>query len=170
MPPAERNAAEIIAGRSDLDAFDINPTYRADLEKNNVFAKYDLKAMAEDGQLKIPARSIDAGGWSTWNNNSMLVIVYSTELVSEAEAPTNWESCLDPKWGIFVLPTLVFFSAFFTSPSNWEMATAISSPLILIAVGLTYVYNRVVVRQSQLQRFATVSGRGGRRRRIDLGK
>jgi iron(III) transport system permease protein len=70
----------------------------------------------------------------------------------------------------FVLPTLVFFSAFFTSPSNWGMATAISSPLIVIAIALTFVYYRVVVRQSQLQRFATVSGKGGRRRRIQLGK
>jgi iron(III) transport system permease protein len=70
----------------------------------------------------------------------------------------------------FVLPTLVFFSAFFSSPSNWGMATAISSPLIAIAIGLTIVYYRVVVRQSQLQRYATVSGRGVRRRRIDLGK
>jgi iron(III) transport system substrate-binding protein len=102
----ERNAAEIIAGRSDLDVFDINPTYRGDMEKANVFAKYDLQAMAEDGQVKIPAGSIDAGGWSTWTNNSMLVIVYNTELVSDAEAPTNWESCLDPKWnGKFFVDT-----------------------------------------------------------------
>jgi iron(III) transport system permease protein len=71
---------------------------------------------------------------------------------------------------IFVLPTLVFFSAFFTSPANWGMATAISSPLIVIAIALTWVYYRVVVRQSQMQRFATVSGKGGRRRRIPLGK
>jgi iron(III) transport system substrate-binding protein len=103
---AERNAAEIIAGRSDLDVFDINPTYRADLEKNNVFAKYDLKAMVDDGQLKIPTRSIDAGGWSTWSNNSMLVIVYNTELVAESDAPKSWDSCLDPTWnGKFFVDT-----------------------------------------------------------------
>jgi iron(III) transport system substrate-binding protein len=112
----ERNAAEIIAGRSDLDVFDINPTYRADLEKANVFAKYDLKAMIEDGQLKIPARSIDAGGWSTWSNNSMLVIVYNTDLVSEADAPKSWDSCLDPKWSgkFFVDTDVSAFSALYT--------------------------------------------------------
>jgi iron(III) transport system substrate-binding protein len=112
----ERNAAEIIAGRSDLDAFDINPAYRTDLDKNNVFARYDLKAMAEDGQLKIPVGSIDAAGWSTWSNNSMLVIVYNTDLVSEAEAPTNWESCLDPKWSgkFFVDTDVSAFSALYT--------------------------------------------------------
>jgi iron(III) transport system substrate-binding protein len=111
----ERNAAEIIAGRSDLDVFDIGPDFRADYEKNNVFAKYDLAAMAEDGQLKIPSRSIDAAGWSTWNNNSIIVLVYNSQLVSDADAPKNWDDCVDPKWaGKFFVDTDVgAFSALY---------------------------------------------------------
>jgi iron(III) transport system substrate-binding protein len=113
----ERFAAELIAGRTDVDVFDIRTEYRADLEKNNVFARYDLKAMAEDGQLKIPADSVDEGGWSTWNSNRMYAIAYNTEMISAADAPTNWDSCLDPKFSgkSFVDTKASAFAALYTA-------------------------------------------------------
>jgi ABC-type Fe3+ transport system substrate-binding protein len=113
----ERFTAELIAGRSDVDVFDIRTEYRADLEKNNVFARYDLKSMAEDGQLKLPAGIVDEGGWSTWNSNRVYAIAYNTDLVSEADAPKNWESCLDPRWSgkSFVDTKATAFAALYTA-------------------------------------------------------
>ena len=113
----ERFAAELIAGRSDIDVFDIRTEYRSDLEKNNVFAKYDLKAMAQDGQLKIPTGIVDEAGWSTWNSNRMYAIAYNTEMISEADAPTNWDSCLDPKFNgkSFVDTKASAFAALYTA-------------------------------------------------------
>ena len=71
---------------------------------------------------------------------------------------------------IYTLPTLVYFTAFYNVPTNWGLATAVSSPIVLIAMGMTYVYYRVVIRQSHLQQHASVSGKGIRTKRVALGK
>ena len=75
---------------------------------------------------------------------------------------------LQPK--IYVLPTLIFFSAFYGTPVQWGLATALSSPFIVIAVALTYVYFRVIIRQAKAQRFVTVTGKRAQVRRIHLGR
>jgi iron(III) transport system permease protein len=71
---------------------------------------------------------------------------------------------------VFVLPTLVFFSALYALPPDWGLATGLSSPMILMAIGLSIVYYKFVVKQAQAQKFATVTGKRTESRRIDLGK
>ncbi|MGH7848246.1 MAG: ABC transporter permease [Candidatus Binatia bacterium] len=69
---------------------------------------------------------------------------------------------------IYVLPTLIFYSAFYGTPVQWGLATALSSPFIVIAVALTYVYFRVIIRQAEAQRFVTVTGKRAQVRRVQL--
>lgn len=71
---------------------------------------------------------------------------------------------------VFVLPTLVFFSALYALPPDWGLATGISSPMILISIGLAIVYYKFVVKQAQSQKFATITGKRSETRRIRLGK
>ena len=73
---------------------------------------------------------------------------------------------LQPK--IYVLPTLIFFSAFYGTPVQWGLATALSSPFILIAVGLTYLYFRVIIKHAKAQKFVTVTGKRAQVRRVHL--
>jgi iron(III) transport system permease protein len=75
---------------------------------------------------------------------------------------------LQPK--IYVLPTLIFFSAFYGTPVQWGLATALSSPFILIAIALTYVYFRVIIKQAEAQRFVTVTGKRTQVRKVHLGR
>jgi iron(III) transport system permease protein len=73
---------------------------------------------------------------------------------------------LQPK--IYVLPTLIFYSAFYGTPVEWGLATALSSPFIVIAVALTYVYFRVIIRQAEAQKFVTVTGKRAQVRKVQL--
>jgi iron(III) transport system permease protein len=71
---------------------------------------------------------------------------------------------------IYVLPTLIFFSAFYSDTVEWGLATALSSPFILIALGLSYLFYHVIVKNAQQQRYATVGGKTAQSRRVQLGK
>ena len=71
---------------------------------------------------------------------------------------------------VYVLPTLIFFSAFYSDTVEWGLATALSSPFILIAFGLSYIFYCVVVKNAQQQKYATVGGKTTQSRRVRLGK
>jgi ABC-type Fe3+ transport system substrate-binding protein len=65
---------------------------------NVVTPEFDLRAMARDGQIKIPLEMIDENGMVVWTSNNTGVITYNFTLVAPDKAPTGWESCLDPQW------------------------------------------------------------------------
>jgi iron(III) transport system permease protein len=71
---------------------------------------------------------------------------------------------------IFVLPTLIFFSAFYSTPIEWGLATALSSPFIIIAICLSYAYFHFVIKQAERQKYVTITGKAAQTRRIRLGK
>jgi iron(III) transport system permease protein len=71
---------------------------------------------------------------------------------------------------IFVLPTLIFFSAFYSTPIEWGLATALSSPFIIIAICLSYAYFHFVIKQAERQKYVTITGKAAQTRRIQLGK
>jgi iron(III) transport system substrate-binding protein len=94
----QRQVLEMQAGRSTLDVFSPHLTHYSEYLKFKPFLRYDLKAMAQDGQLQIPSEMIDETGVVTWLGTVMGGILYHTKLVSADKAPTTWESCLDPQW------------------------------------------------------------------------
>jgi iron(III) transport system permease protein len=69
---------------------------------------------------------------------------------------------------IYVLPTLIFFSAFYSTPIEWGLATALSSPFIVIAIVLSYAYFHFIIKQNRSQKYVTVTGKPTQSRRIQL--
>ncbi|MBI2989481.1 MAG: iron ABC transporter permease [Deltaproteobacteria bacterium] len=68
--------------------------------------------------------------------------------------------------GIYVLPTLIYFTAY-VSPS-YGLATAYSSIFILFAVLLVWIYYRVIIRRTE--RYASITGKGYRPRQLSIGR
>ena len=68
--------------------------------------------------------------------------------------------------GIYLLPTLIYFTAY-VSPS-YGLATAYSSIFIIFTIAMVWIYYRVVIRRSD--RYASITGKGYRPRRLALGK
>jgi iron(III) transport system permease protein len=68
--------------------------------------------------------------------------------------------------GIYLLPTLIYFTAY-VSPS-YGLATAYSSIFIIFTVVMVWIYYRVIIRRSE--RFASITGKGYRPRRLALGR
>jgi iron(III) transport system permease protein len=68
--------------------------------------------------------------------------------------------------GIYLLPTLIYFTAY-VSPS-YGLATAYSSIFIIFTVIMVWIYYRVIIRRSE--RFASITGKGYRPRRLALGR
>jgi iron(III) transport system permease protein len=71
---------------------------------------------------------------------------------------------------IYVLPTLIFFSAFYSTPIEWGLATALSSPFIIIAICLAYTFFHFIIKQAERQKYVTITGKATQTRRIKLGK
>ena len=67
--------------------------------------------------------------------------------------------------GIFLLPTLIYFTAY-VSPS-YGLAAAYSSLFIIFTVVMVWIYYRVIIRRSE--KFASITGKGFRPRRLSLG-
>jgi iron(III) transport system permease protein len=68
--------------------------------------------------------------------------------------------------GIYLLPTLIYFTAY-VSPS-YGLATAYSSIFIIFTVVMVWIYYRVIIRRSD--RYAAITGKGYRPRRLSLGR
>jgi iron(III) transport system permease protein len=67
--------------------------------------------------------------------------------------------------GIYLLPTLIYFTAY-VSPS-YGLATAYSSIFIIFTIVMVWIYYRVIIRRSE--RYASITGKGYRPRRLALG-
>ena len=112
IPAIQRQIFEMAAGKAELDVFHAHTGFRNDYIKNNLYKKYDFKAMIEDGQLKVPPRAIDEAGGFILSGANLGVLLYSTRLVTAEKAPTGWESCLDPQWkGKFAVDTRPYLLA-----------------------------------------------------------
>jgi iron(III) transport system permease protein len=64
--------------------------------------------------------------------------------------------------GIYLLPTLIYFTAY-VSPS-YGLATAYSSIFILFTIVMVWIYYRVIIRRSD--RYASITGKGFRPRHM----
>ncbi|MBI2988223.1 MAG: ABC transporter substrate-binding protein [Deltaproteobacteria bacterium] len=95
---AQRQLFEMAAGKSSLDAFSPHSSQWSDYFRQNLIKRYDFKAMAKAGHLKMPLKMIDDSGVVVWLGSNMAVIAYNFKLVPLDKAPTGWESCIDPQW------------------------------------------------------------------------
>lgn len=69
---------------------------------------------------------------------------------------------------VFILPTLIYFTAYVSPSSSWGLASAYTSIFLILMVALIVYYYMVVVRRSKT--FATVSGKGFRPQKVKLGR
>ncbi len=65
---------------------------------------------------------------------------------------------------IFLLPTVIYFTAYLSS--SWGLSAAYATIFLLISVVMVIIYHRVVLRRSG--QFATVTGKAFRPRQIEL--
>jgi iron(III) transport system substrate-binding protein len=106
IAPGQRELFDMIAGKASRDAFNLHQTFWSQYFKHDLLKKYDFKAMAQDGQLQIPSGMIDESGVVVWLATNIGVMLYNTKVVPPENAPTGWDSCVDPKWkGKFYLDT-----------------------------------------------------------------
>ena len=105
-PSARQSFEELLTGRAIVDVIGFSGSFPEEYLRQNLLSAYDLKAMARDGQLKIPLKMIDESGVIVWPASNTGVIAYNTHLVAPDKAPKGWESCIDPQWkGKFSLDT-----------------------------------------------------------------
>jgi iron(III) transport system permease protein len=69
---------------------------------------------------------------------------------------------------VYILPTLIYFAAYVSPLTNWGLASAYTTLFLFFMVVLIAFYYIAVVRRSK--RFATVTGKGFRPRRLKLGR
>jgi iron(III) transport system permease protein len=69
---------------------------------------------------------------------------------------------------VFILPTLIYFTAYVSPTSSWGLASAYTSIFLILMIALIVYYYMVVVRRSK--NFATVTGKGFRPQRVKLGR
>ena len=68
--------------------------------------------------------------------------------------------------GVYLLPTLIYFTAY-VSPS-YGLSTAYSSLFIIFTVIMVWIYYRVIIKKSE--KYASITGKGYRPRRLALGR
>lgn len=66
---------------------------------------------------------------------------------------------------IYLLPTVIYFTAYLSS--SWGLAATYATIFLLISVAMVVIYHQVVLKKTS--RYATVSGKAFRPRRIGLG-
>jgi ABC-type Fe3+ transport system substrate-binding protein len=98
--PRAREVAleELTAGNAVVDILGFSGSFPSEYPERGLLKRYDLKAMARDGHIKIPADMIDPTGLMVWSSNNTGVITYNSSLTAQDKAPKGWESCLDPQW------------------------------------------------------------------------
>lgn len=94
----QRQLLEMKTGRANVDVMSPHQAYYSEYRKFNPFKNYDLRAMAQDGQLRIHPEMIDDSGLVVWLGSGTGVLLYNSKIVAKDKIPTGWESCLEPQW------------------------------------------------------------------------
>jgi iron(III) transport system substrate-binding protein len=95
---ARETLDELIAGATVVDVLGFSGSFPNEYLERDLLRKYDLKAMARDGQLMVPPEMIDDTGMIVWPSNNTGVLTYNSKLIAADGAPTGWTSCLAPQW------------------------------------------------------------------------
>jgi ABC-type Fe3+ transport system substrate-binding protein len=97
-PNLQHALAELAAGKAVVDILGFSGSFPSEYPERGLLKSYQLKAMAKDGQIKIPLEMIDETGIIVWSSNNTGIITYNSTLVAPDKAPKGWESCLDSQW------------------------------------------------------------------------
>jgi iron(III) transport system substrate-binding protein len=98
IPAGQKELFELSSGKSSVDAFTPHSGFWSAYFKQNLFAKYNIRALAKTRQLEIPVEMIDDSDMVVWTSTNSSILVYNKDLVPPDKVPTGWESCLDPYW------------------------------------------------------------------------
>jgi ABC-type Fe3+ transport system substrate-binding protein len=97
-PNAKQALDELAAGKAVVDILGFSGSFPSEYPEQGLLKRYHLKAMAKDGQIKIPLEMIDETGIIVWSSNNTGIITFNSTLVAADKAPKGWESCVDPQW------------------------------------------------------------------------
>ena len=97
-PNPKQALDELVAGEAVVDVLGFSGSFPNEYPERGLVKKYDLKAMARDGQIKIPIEMIDDTGMIVWPSNNTGIITYNSSLIAADKAPKGWASCLDSQW------------------------------------------------------------------------
>lgn len=92
----QRLTQDLRAGNPQCDVFSTtDPSHAVFLKENDLYEPY----FPENLEKVVPAfRGGDPDGLFHTTQIALVALSYNTNLVSEADAPTNWPDLIDPKW------------------------------------------------------------------------
>jgi iron(III) transport system substrate-binding protein len=103
---------EALAGVNEVDLVNMSTELQDKFIEANLVVPVDYKALFP----AIPEANIRPGGHYLATGWNQFVIAYNPTLVSDADAPKDWQDCLDPKWkgkiGVYTRP-LPFIQTYF---------------------------------------------------------
>jgi iron(III) transport system substrate-binding protein len=103
---------EALAGVNEVDLVNMSTELQDKFIEANLVVPVDYKALFP----AIPEANIRPGGHYVATGWNQFVIAYNPTLVSDADAPKDWQDCLDPKWkgkiGVYTRP-LPFIQTYF---------------------------------------------------------
>jgi spermidine/putrescine-binding protein len=106
IPAGQKELFELSTGKTNVDTFTPHSGFWSSYFKQDLFAKYNIRALAKSKQLEIRAEMIDDSDVVVWTSTNSSILVYNKDLVPSDKIPTGWESCLDPYWkGKFAVDT-----------------------------------------------------------------
>ncbi|HWP58658.1 MAG TPA: iron ABC transporter permease [Candidatus Acidoferrales bacterium] len=125
-----------------------------------------------DPALEEAARVAGMSGWKTVRHVTLPVLTPAILLAGIYSFMSSLDSFEIPAViglpaRIFVLSTLIFFTARQAAPIDYGLSAAYASLFLIITVALVYIYHRIVRRTES---YTTVTGKGYRPRQIALGK
>jgi len=97
-PNPQQALAELAAGKAVVDILGFSGSFPSEYPERGLLKRYDLKAMAKNGQIKIPLEMIDDTGMIVWSSNNTGIITYNSTLAAPDKAPKGWESCVESQW------------------------------------------------------------------------
>ena len=97
-PNPKEALAELAAGKAVVDILGFSGSFPSEYPERGLLKRYQLEAMAKNGQIKIPLEMIDETGIIVWSSNNTGIITYNSTLVAADKAPKGWESCVEPQW------------------------------------------------------------------------
>lgn len=126
-----------------------------------------------DHSLEEAARVSGARTWPTLRRITLRVMTPAILAAAVYAFIANMESfesalVLGLPANIFLVSTLIYYSVQVRSPADYGLAAVYAVIFMVLMVVLVVLYRRAVTRQSK--RFVTVSGKGLRLQRLDLGR
>ena len=125
-----------------------------------------------DPSMEEASRASGASTFATLKNVTLPAItpaIVGAGIYSFISSMDNFEAALAVglPGGVFLLTTLIYFSVQLRMPIDWGLGAVYSVGFMIIMVLLVLLYRRIV---RHTERFATVTGKGYRPARIDLGR